>query len=140
MLWAAAGGRGGGASVAAVAGPAGQLGDALDDELGVEDAEHPGQLDGDLVLRGAVLDPGDDGGGLVEGGAAARGVSRSYRPTIWRSANSKSGVRGSTRSRTASSPLTSRRSQGSMLSGAIAMYVSAANFWSSSKARRAAFW
>lgn len=27
-----------------------------------------------------------------------------------------------------------------MLSGAIAMYVSAANFWSSSKARRAAFW
>ena len=27
-----------------------------------------------------------------------------------------------------------------MPSGAIAMYVSAANFWSSSKARRAAFW
>lgn len=27
-----------------------------------------------------------------------------------------------------------------MLSGAMAMYVSAANFWSSSKARRAAFW
>jgi hypothetical protein len=27
-----------------------------------------------------------------------------------------------------------------MPSGAMAMYVSAANFWSSSKARRAAFW
>ncbi len=58
-----------------VPGPAGELGDPLDDELGVEDAEHAGELDGDLVLGAAVLDPGDDGGGLVQGGGAAgRGV------------------------------------------------------------------
>jgi hypothetical protein len=57
----------GGALAAAVAGPAGQLGDALDDELGVEDAEHAGELHGDLVLGAAVLDAGHDGRRLVEG-------------------------------------------------------------------------
>ena len=63
------------ALAAAVAGPAGQLGDALDDELGVEDAEQPGELDGDLVLERAVLDAGDDRRGLVQrGGAARRGL------------------------------------------------------------------
>ncbi|CAM5518327.1 hypothetical protein SFUMM280S_02598 [Streptomyces fumanus] len=66
---------GGGAAAAAVAGPAGELRDPLDDELGVEDAQHPGELHGDLVLGAAVLDPGDHRGRLVQGGGAApRGV------------------------------------------------------------------
>ncbi len=56
---------------ALVAGPAGELGDAADDELLVEDADEPGELDGDLALHAARLDLGDDGGGLVEGGGAA---------------------------------------------------------------------
>ncbi len=63
------------ALAAAVAGPAGELGDPPDHELGVEDAEHPRELHGDLVLGAAVLDPGDDRGGLVQGRrAAGRGV------------------------------------------------------------------
>lgn len=61
------------ALAAAVSGPTGQLGDPLDHELGVQDAEHAGELDGDLVLGAAVLDAGDDRGGLVQGGGAAGG-------------------------------------------------------------------
>ncbi len=69
MLLPAVRGR---ALAAALAGPAGQLGDPLDHELGVQDAQHPGEFDGDLVLCAAVLDAGDDGGRLVQGGGAAR--------------------------------------------------------------------
>src|SRR5690606_18084227 len=47
------------AVAALVAGPAGQLGDAADDELLVKDADEPGELDGDLALHTARLDLGD---------------------------------------------------------------------------------
>src|SRR5690606_20688869 len=63
------GGRG---LAAAFAGPAGELGDPPDHELGVQDAEHAGELYGHLVLGAAVPDAGDHGGGFVQGGGAAR--------------------------------------------------------------------
>ena len=66
-------------------------------------------------------------------------VSRSYRDSTDRSANAISGSRRATRSRTAASPLASRSSHGSMLSGPTAMYVCPTKRWSSSKARSAAF-
>ncbi len=68
-------------------------------------------------------------------------VSMLCRSTMERMAKSKSGARSSITSATASSPCASRRSHGSMPPGvsASAIQVRAANFWSSSKARSAAF-
>ena len=53
-------------------------------------------------------------------------------------ANANSGLRRATRSATAVSPLAWRSSHGSSPSGATAMNVCAANFWSSSNALSAA--
>ncbi len=79
--------------------------------------------------------------GAASSSAAARpaGFSRLCRDTMCRSANSNSGVRDSTSPDTAASPCARRRSQGSIPPGVIAIEVSAANFWSSSNARSAAF-
>ncbi len=66
-------------------------------------------------------------------------VSRLCCRTIDRMANSKSGERPSIRFRTASSPWAIRSSHGSVPSGETAIEVRAANFWSSSNARSAAF-
>ncbi len=79
--------------------------------------------------------------GAASASAAARpaGFSRLCRETMCRRANSNSGVRASTRPATAASPCARRRSQGSIPPGAMVIEVSAANFWSSSKARSAAF-
>lgn len=93
----------------------------MHDVLLVQDADEAGQLDGDLALHAARLDLGDDGGGLVERGGAARRGLQVVAADDLAEGELEEGVRGSTRSRTASSPLASRRSHGSMLSGAIAM-------------------
>ncbi len=61
-------------ALAALAGPARQLRDPLDHELLVADAQHARQLDRRLVLDRDVLDVGDDGRGLVQGGRPARRV------------------------------------------------------------------
>ena len=66
-------------------------------------------------------------------------VSRSKRDSVCRSAKSTSGSRLAIMSRTARSPLASRSSHGSMLSGLTAMNVRPTNRWSSSNARSAAF-
>ena len=79
-------------------------------------------------------------------GAAARmpctrpsAVDRSKRLIVVRTANSNIGTASSMRWRTASSPLASRRSQGSMPCSATATKDCDAQRWSSPKARMAAF-